>query len=228
MRIRRMICLSICIVALIASVFMRYSIKNDYNEIENREEFLVPYFPESITNLFSGLDKILLDSPVIIIGTATGNSEYVFRNFWQEVVVSDVIKGEEIVTKNTTIKVSGSGSIAYKYDKNIQNTEKAGRIGVNTSFLNYMQEGEKYLIFISRKVNVSDDEIYELNNQAITMQYINLTKNENQVYDIIDEVDGVCEVLYKEVKNTEFVTNSNLAMKKFENIKNKLIKKLNV
>lgn len=227
MKIRKLICLSICIVTLIASIFMRFSIQNTYNEVANREELLVPYISEDNSGIVSNfLYKRLLNSPIIIVGTATGNSQYVFRNFWQEVVVSNVIKGEGMIAENTTIKVTGSGKINFMYDENIPDKEKAGRTNVNTGFLNYMQKGDQYLIFISKKVNISSERVYEVNKEAMTMRYINLTKNQDQVCNIEDTEDEGHEVVYKKVKDAEFVTNSETALKKFNHIKQKLIDEL--
>ena len=225
-KVRRIICLIICIIAIIASVFMRLSIKNTYNMESTREELLVPYFTESIVNMLSPLEKKLSKSSIIIVGKATGKFEYVYRNLWQEVNVTTVIKGKDMVSEGTTIKVVGSGQIVSTYDKNYYVKEKAGRTYVDTSFLDYMRKDDEYLIFIDRKVNIASDEVYSLNQKAVTMQYLNLTRDESQICSENENDYTVCEVQYKKVQGSEFVTNSETALKKFYKIKHRLIKRL--
>lgn len=223
-KIQKICCLLICIIVLSASFVMRSSIKDTYNMESEREQLLVPYLPKDCISMCSKLYKTLLDSPIIIVGKATGESKYVYRNFWQSVVVSDVIKGKDIISKNEVIKITGCGKIGYQYDKNYRDKEKAGKTYVDTNFLDYMRKGDEYLIFISEKVNLSFDEVYALNPRAITMRYINLTRDESWVCTADEKSEDACDILYKKVKGSEFVTNSDAVLKKLSRIKKNLIK----
>lgn len=210
---------------LVVSFITRKSITDNYNTEEARKEFLVPYFPKEISGLCKGIEKKLDKSPIIIIGKATGNSQYVFRNFIQEVQVLEVIKGEDKITADSKVKLTGCGSIGYEYDENEKYKDKAGKVYVDTNFLNYMIEGDKYLIFIGRKVNVSYDSVYELNTQAISLQYLNLSRDVYEVCTPANTNGDVCDIPYKEVRYSEFATDSDKVMENWINTKKKLIAK---
>lgn len=226
MKFEKWSCVFVCVVSLLAAVIMRSSIKDSYQTDSAREELIVPYFSEQSINMCNSLYQTLYDSPIIVVGKATGESRYVFKNFWQSIKVTDVIKGKDFISEHDTVKLTGCGRIGFTYDKNDEDKEKAGRTYVDTNFQDYMQKDHDYLVFISRKVEIGSDEVYELNTNAITLRYLDLSANNSYVCDVQDREDAGCAVLYKEVKGSEFVTNSERVLKKMYKIKQKLIQNL--
>lgn len=216
---------TVIVATLVASFITRKSITDNYNTEEARMDFTVPYLPEEGIGLCKGIEKNLEKSPIIIIGKATGNSQYVFRNFIQEVKVLKVIKGEDKISVNSNVKLTFCRGIGYEYEENEEQKEKAGKTYVDTNFLNYMIKGDKYLIFIGRKVNVSYDSVYELNTSSISLQYLNLSRDEYKICKPANTDEGVCDILYKEVKDSEFATDSEKVMKMWIKTKKNLIEK---
>lgn len=215
---------AVLLVTLGVSLLTRNSITDHYNTSEARMDFLVPYFPEDGMSLLKGVEKNLEKSSIIIVGKATGNAKYVYRNFIQEVEVVQVLRGEEQIAAQENIKLTGCGCIGYQYASDTKQKEKSGKTYVDTNFLNYMTPGDEYLIFIDRKVNISNDEVYELNKRSVTCQYLNLSRDSYKVCKV-ENTEDVCDIPYCEVKDSEFATNSENIMKSWIQMKKDLIKK---
>lgn len=203
-------------------VFTRLSFTDNYNQISYREKFVVPYLPKELKELCEGQYNILKESPIIITGKATGDYKYVYGNLWQEVEVKEVIRGEDRIDSGAMVKIVGTGRIGGV----LKSGDYKGMTYVDTSFLNYLEKDKLYLIFLNNKVHASyeDEKIYQVNKDAVTLQYINMTDDNSQICNIKD-TDGPCEMLYSCFKDYEFATNSKEVLKTLEETKNKLIEK---
>lgn len=212
---------------LVIAIFTRMSFSDNYNDESKRKElFTVPYLGEELEEICSIQYKKLIKSPIVITGRATGKSQYVTGNFWQEAEVVQVLKGKSVKT-GEKIKIVGTGNVSPHED----DIYVEGKTYINTSFLNYMKKDNLYLIFLSHKVNSSDTDInseeavYCVNTDAITMQYLDLTEER---YNVLDQenIDGKSyETEYSKVSDSEFSTNSQEIMKSLIKQKKFLIKK---
>lgn len=207
--------LSIILVVILAGVgvIFRMNVKNTYNTEEGRDDLYIAVMDKSIAE--GPLDhqkEILQASPVIIKAKSLGGSEYVYKNLKQEVEVQQVIKGDGQISEGDRVYVVGTGE---RYTN--QNGDKC----VNCKFMNFMQAGDEYLIFLQEKVDweVEDDiAVYSMNFDAITLQYVNLNKNQTEISTNEERFQ-----LYKDVKHLEFYTNDIEVLNKWNQIKSELI-----
>lgn len=217
----------VCISLLGTAIFTRLSFSDNYNDENRREElFTVPYLSKGLKEICNIQYKKLRKSPIIITGRATGKSQYVTGNFWQEVEVVQVIRGKSINT-GEKIKIVGTGNVSpHEDDIYIE-----GKTYVNTSFLDYMKKDNMYLVFLNYKAYSADtrisgeETVYCVNTDAITMQYLNLTEKRYKVLDQ-ENIDGKSyETEYSKVSGSEFATNSQEIMESLIKQKKYLIKK---
>ncbi|MCD7826202.1 MAG: hypothetical protein LUH14_09620 [Clostridiaceae bacterium] len=204
------------------AVITRLSFTDHYNQVSYREKLVVPYLPEGLQELCAGQYNILAESPIIITGRATGDYEYVYGNLWQEVEVQGVIRGKDRIDSGDMVKIVGSGRIVGE----VTSGEYKGMMYADTSFLNYMEKDDRYLIFINNRIHASyeDDKVYQVNKNATTLQYINITDDTSRICNVKDS-DGPSDMLYSCFKDYEFATNSEEVLQSLEETKNRLIEK---
>lgn len=224
--IKKIIISVMVVIILIAAVFTRNSFVDTY--VAEKEEFFVPYYSEQIIGMLGNVEKKLLKSKVIFVGKATGNSKFVYRNFIQEVQVIKNISGIKGIKAGDKIWLTGYGG--SRDIENIKKVKQMDKAAINVSFMNYMQKGDEYLIFAKKKL--ADDlslgkRVYILNDDVITMMYLNLTNDKSYVCKNYISGEGIpTYVRYKEVKNSEFYSNSQKVLDKMQKIKHRIIKKV--
>lgn len=212
------------IALIIVAVFTRSSFKDTY--ASQKDEFFVPYYCEELIGMLKPTEKRLLKSKNVFVGKATGNLKFVYRNLIQEIVVTKNISGVKNLKPGDKIWVTGyGGSRDVESNKTYEWQDKAS---IDISFMNYMQKGNEYLIFAKKKLAYDlslGKKVYILNDDAITMMYSNLTSDKSYVCkNCIDGKDLPTDVRYKEVKNSEFFSNSQKVLDRMYEIKHSAIK----
>lgn len=200
------------IILLSVGISFRRNIKDTYNTEEGRDNLYIACMEKSLLEMLGYTKEFLQESKIIIKAKSLGGSEYVYENLKQEVEVQQVIRGGEYISEGDRVYIVGTGE-RYKNEE--------GNICVNCKFMNFMQEGEEYLIFIDEKLDWSIEEdiaFYNMNKDALTMQYINLNRNQSEVC----KKEGKFQ-LYKDVKQFEFYTNDEEVLKLLNQIKEELI-----
>ena len=190
----------------VCGLIVRNSIKDRCNDEKARDNFNVAYLSEDLMGLMEHVDEDLDRSKNIFVGKVTGKLQYVFGNAVQKIKVTKVIKTKDGVTSGEDILLSG----LYTLDLTTENFKE---IYTDTGFMDFMKMGDEYLIFA----------------EAITFKTINLSDKKSHVCKkYIDEDGKAATTKYSQVKGCEIATNSGKVLKKFYQIKHKILKKYGV
>ncbi len=219
------IIIGIAVVAMfIVAVFTRSSFKDTY--ASQKDEFFVSYFGEEIIEMLEPVEKRLLKSKNVFVGKATGRLKFVYQNLIQEVVVTKNISGVKALKSGDRIWVTGCGGGRDDMDDKL--FKRLGKQTIELEYMNYMQKGDEYLIFSKKKL-ASDlslgKKVYILKDHVSPMMYLNLTNDKSYVCkNYVKGKDAPMSVRYKEVKDSEFFTNSQKVLDKIYKIKHNVIK----
>ena len=209
----------------VCGLIVRNSIKDRCNDEKARDNFNVAYLSEDLMGLMEHVDEDLDRSKNIFVGKVTGKLQYVFGNAVQKIKVTKVIKTKDGVTSGEDILLSG----LYTLDLTTENFKE---IYTDTGFMDFMKMGDEYLIFadgkLSKEVSMGQS-VYPIHKEAITFKTINLSDKKSHVCKkYIDEDGKAATTKYSQVKGCEIATNSGKVLKKFYQIKHKILKKYGV
>lgn len=148
----------------------------------------------------------------IFIVSPTGKYKMGTSNGMQEVKIIRTIKGENEL-ENAYVWINGMPGLAYYDDENVMRLD---------ALLNYMQEGNEYLIFCDSYGPVMIEEQPDYSRYYYTdviFGYLNITKKENT--GII--IDQNAEYTFDDLKDYEFFGTCQSVLDERQKIKNELI-----
>lgn len=177
---------------------------------------IVSFFTKQHEWLLENCGEALIhESKYILEVEATGKHQYVNGYLAQQVSFCKTIKGDFDEKKlKETIYVMGSGWI-----------EDATIGKVSTGFVNYMQKGDHYVVFVSRVYDVSNQNasIINANSDMIGFRYLNLSSDKSYSVDTKSET-----IPYGKVANSEFIVNDEKTLQKMKEFKYGVFEKLHL
>lgn len=121
----------------------------DYNKEEQPlDNFKVGLMSENLVDIQINHMKDNLDalSNYIVVGECVDSFTYRFGGTSQAIIIKHVFKGDNL-RKNERIEIVRFSTEIFMHDEN----------SINMGFVNEMQVGKKYLIFLDRKVENTDN-----------------------------------------------------------------------
>lgn len=156
------------------------------------------------------LKEELLNSNIIIRARATGEIIHHYRLNEQYGEVLEVYRGDNHVDIGDEIGIISPGWLFFFDD-----------MSANMGFINFMEEGEEYLLFIEEKVDTLDplDNTYVVVDAIVSPVFSYKDKD-----NIIAKTEGeISYVPFSEVSQNEFFVNSNEVLDMLMGLKHDLI-----
>lgn len=169
---------------------------------EFSSQYLEEYFNNSLEN----------ESKYILKVKATGKINFSFKCYSETVSVMEVYKGEEM-SNNQEIEIVRNSSTIY-WNMNNANC-------INTGFVNKLNAGEEYLIFIGEKLDCSYKTIYKTTPCEVAPIF-SYTHHDNSV---AQGKNGISSIGYTKVKENEFFIKDEYSLNVLEKSKKKFISK---
>ena len=220
MRLKNIIIINIIIIAVMTAAGLYYkSFYLDYNREDSPlENFVTGVMSEELLDAqLKRYDRELKSSNYIIAVQCQEKSFFRHSCTTQKVKIEHVFKGNDL-------KAGDVVEIA-KYDSEIFNSDEMkinGKDCMNMGFVNEMNPGYIYLIFLDKKINTHDEKTTIYITKDFIMSPIFCYNNiENKPCDIISEINY--SAWYGDIKNNEFFLISENAINKMNEYKKKLI-----
>ena len=182
----------------------------------------VAEFPEALVpTMAEQALKELPESPIIIRATAMAEKDYLFSLNLQKVSVQQVYRGEGIepgdevqIALNTKFTINAQTIEGMVADEKI----------AELHFVNEMEEGKDYLIFLEKKIDPLDKReqqaIYRVVESVITPVF-GYEERENKIVDVSESISTYTD--YKLVKDNEFFVTSQKTLDGFMELKKQLL-----
>ncbi len=205
---------TLMIIALIAAIAIGLFFRQSYTNVTAQSNFMENHFNVALWDLEIAptLPQIMqeeLPNSNIIIRAKSIGSDYSFKSFKQNVEVLEIYRGEGL-KKGEKIAITDHAWQLYFDD-----------MTANLSFVNLMQPGEEYLLFLDRKLeNPYENNIYLLP-ELIIPPIFNYQDMDHVVVVPIDDL----YVPYEKVKNNEFFVSSDEALQSLMEVKHILLQK---
>lgn len=165
---------------------------------------------------FQDYKKILEEAPYIYKVKATGERIYETKSIGQRAVVEKVFCGNnELVGED--ILLIGNYRLFFL-------EQESGEImyAMNTGFVNYMQEGHEYLVFIEEQLESPGmGMLYKLVSGIVTPIF-DYSPHDNIVFNTPDENSGIP---YKQVEDNEFFAGTQKTLDNLLDLKKNMIEK---
>lgn len=206
-----MITLVIIIIELIIGVICRTTFTN-YNDLKYYNVALIE--EEFLQDIQENLDEQYEKSKYIVKVKCISDVTFSFLRTYQLVEIEKVFKGSEL-TKGEQINVSTYSSRIYFDD-----------MSVNMGFVNAMNKGEEYLVFLS-EVKKSEEyatQIY-LTPETIVTPIFAYDNHQNAI--VPAKYEDYLIVNYTDVENNEFFATSEEGVSILNDVKQRLIRKYN-
>lgn len=200
--------------------------KQTYTDLLSQPEALnmlrVAEFPEALVpTVAEQALKELPESPIIIRATAMAEKDYLFSLNLQKVSVQQVYRGEGIepgdevqIALNTKFTINAQTIEGMVADEKI----------AELHFVNEMEEGKDYLIFLEKKIDPLDKReqraIYRVVESVITPVF-GYEERENKIVDVSESISTYID--YKLVKDNEFFVTSQKTLDGFMELKKQLL-----
>lgn len=200
--------------------------KQTYTNLLSQPEALnmlrVAEFPEALVpTMAEQALKELPESPIIIRATAMAEKDYLFSLNLQKVSVQQVYRGEGIepgdevqIALNTKFTINAQTIEGMVADEKI----------AELHFVNEMEEGKDYLIFLEKKIDPLDKReqqtIYRVVESVITPVF-GYEERENKIVDVSKSISTYTD--YKLVKDNEFFVTSQKTLDGFMELKKQLL-----
>ena len=200
--------------------------KQTYTNLLSQPEALnmlrVAEFPEALVPTMAELAlKELPESPIIIRATAMAEKDYLFSLNLQKVSVQQVYRGEGIepgdevqIALNTKFTINAQTIEGMVADEKI----------AELHFVNEMEEGKDYLIFLEKKIDPLDKReqqaIYRVVESVITPVF-GYEERENKIVDVSKSISTYID--YELVKDNEFFVTSQKTLDGFMELKKQLL-----
>lgn len=182
----------------------------------------VAEFPEALVpTMAEQALKELPESPIIIRATAMAEKDYLFSLNLQKVSVQQVYRGEGIepgdevqIALNTKFTINAQTIEGMVADEKI----------AELHFVNEMEEGKDYLIFLGKKIDPLDKReqqaIYRVVESVITPVF-GYEERENKIVDVSKSISTYID--YELVKDNEFFVTSQKTLDGFMELKKQLL-----
>lgn len=182
----------------------------------------VAEFPEALVpTMAEQALKELPESPIIIRATAMAEKDYLFNLNLQKVSVQQVYRGEGIepgdevqIALNTKFTINAQTIEGMVADEKI----------AELHFVNEMEEGKDYLIFLEKKIDPLDKReqqaIYRVVESVITLVF-GYEERENKIVDVSESISTYID--YELVKDNEFFVTSQKTLDGFMELKKQLL-----
>lgn len=200
--------------------------KQTYTNLLSQPEALnmlrVAEFPEALVpTMAEQALKELPESPIIIRATAMAEKDYLFSLNLQKVSVQQVYRGEGIepgdevqIALNTKFTINAQTIEGMVADEKI----------AELHFVNEMEEGKDYLIFLEKKIDPLDKReqqaIYRVVESVITPVF-GYEERENKIVDVSKSISTCID--YELVKDNEFFVTSQKTLDGFMELKKQLL-----
>ncbi len=200
--------------------------KQTYTNLLSQPEALnmlrVAEFPEALVpTMAEQALKELPESPIIIRATAMAEKDYLFSLNLQKVSVQQVYRGEGIepgdevqIALNTKFTINAQTIEGMVADEKI----------AELHFVNEMEEGKDYLIFLEKKIDPLDKRkqqaIYRVVESVITPVF-GYEERENKIVDVSESISTY--INYELVKDNEFFITSQKTLDEFMELKKQLL-----
>lgn len=200
--------------------------KQTYTNLLSQPEALnmlrVAEFPEALVpTMAEQALKELPESPIIIRATAMAEKDYLFSLNLQKVSVQQVYRGEGIepgdevqIALNTKFTINAQTIEGMVADEKI----------AELHFVNEMEEGKDYLIFLGKKIDPLDKReqqaIYRVVESVITPVF-GYEERENKIVDVSKSISTYID--YELVKDNEFFVTSQKTLDGFMELKKQLL-----
>lgn len=200
--------------------------KQTYTNLLSQPEALnmlrVAEFPEALVpTMAEQALKELPESPIIIRATAMAEKDYLFSLNLQKVSVQQVYRGEGIepgdevqIALNTKFTINAQTIEGMVADEKI----------AELHFVNEMEKGKDYLIFLEKKIDPLDKReqqaIYRVVESVITPVF-GYEERENKIVDVSESISTY--INYELVKDNEFFVTSQKTLDGFMELKKQLL-----
>lgn len=200
--------------------------KQTYTNLLSQPEALnmlrVAEFPEALVpTMAEQALKEPPESPIIIRATAMAEKDYLFSLNLQKVSVQQVYRGEGIepgdevqIALNTKFTINAQTIEGMVADEKI----------AELHFVNEMEEGKDYLIFLEKKIDPLDKReqqaIYRVVESVITPVF-GYEERENKIVDVSKSISTYID--YELVKDNEFFVTSQKTLDGFMELKKQLL-----
>ena len=184
-------------------------LKNNAKEQQRK----ISFFTEKHEWLLESFEYNYKESPIIIEAEATGDYQYAKQNLIQKVKIVKIIKREEIS--------NSQDEVAYV----IGNGWDEGNGVIATGYINYMQKGDKYILFVNdiKYDERSDSKIIVLNQDLMGMRYLNISEDSSFAYETdMDSIE------YGKVKDSEFFCNDKGTLKAIMDMKHRVLSEFGI
>lgn len=206
---------ALIIIGLITAIAVGLFYRQSYTNITAEAQFMENHFEVALWNLDIAptlpetMVSELPNSEIVIRAKSLGN-KFTFKNILQQVEVQEVYQGEGL-EKGDTISVTNVGWGLFFDD-----------MTANLNFVNLMQPGEGYLIFLDGKLeNPEGDNIYMLPDLIIPPIF----NYEDQEHVILNVPEDNPYVPYEKVRNNEFFVSSEESLEALLEAKHALLEK---
>lgn len=182
----------------------------------------VAEFPEALVpTMAEQALKELPESPIIIRATAMAEKDYLFSLNLQKVSVQQVYRGEGIEPGDEVqIALNTKFTINTQTIEGMVADEKIAEL----HFVNEMEEGKDYLIFLEKKIDPLDKReqqaIYRVVESVITPVF-GYEERENKIVDVSKSISTYID--YELVKDNEFFVTSQKTLDGFMELKKQLL-----
>lgn len=205
--------------AIVVAVVIGLIFRQTYSNVTTEEDFMEKYFSVALWDLdivpsdYNELMKHHLpNSTSIIRAKITEEVSYTFKSSKQYVEVLDVFKGDELKVGDQIAITSLSWGLVFD------------NMSSNIGFVNIMQPGDEYLIFLEEEIETLAPEEYHLYSltESIITPIFNYDDQSNTVIPLKDPNDRY--VSYEEVKDNEFMVSSDEALDALMELKHDLLR----
>lgn len=202
------------VIAIIVGVIFRQTYTNVTAEPNVLDNFSVALWDFDMVSpdFLQLIGENLSSSNLIIRAKSDGEMKYSFKNNKQYIEVIEVYKGDEL-NAGDQIAVT-SHSWLFFFDE----------MRANVGFVNVMQPGHEYLIFLDQQLETLEtekDTIYLLQESIISPIFNYEDQGNDKIISIDDPYDRY--VPYEEVKDNEFFVSSEEALEALMELKHELL-----
>ena len=167
-----------------------------------------------------GIRAVLDDAQYVVLAKGKGKAKALGETLQQEIYVEKVLKGDN--------KWQGKDIKVVSTKMNVWMPKRKKLTGGLGLFVNLMEEGEEYLVFLNPvKLEGKDYENVAYLADYEDVPYFNLADKENKIAKP-EEKDGMECRYYKDVKDNEFFVSDEVALNKLLEIKQEYLEKYQV
>lgn len=217
---KRRIIGGIMVCAVLAAGIFGVVKKQTYTDITSMENYLdtlqVALLPEQmVEDACKTIEESVPEAPIILKGRAIGEIEHLFYAGRQKIKITQVYKGEGLQADDEIYLNSIHWQVC------LWDTPQT----VERGFVNVMQEGKEYLVFLSGEIEdiYTDVPVYQIDDTELLMTpmfcYDDMEKT------IVETSGETTYVPYSEVKNNEFFGISEYSHEVWGQLKQKMLAK---